>query len=181
MNDVEYRMAVKVADENRDRLRQLPELSRKEESLFKKIHDSKEGQLEKLELLFFEMDQIYDFANRFAVCKKGCAHCCQSAVDISNFEVEYIKINAGVTKFKMEEIDDSCPFLKNKSCSIYAFRPFLCRRHLSIADSAKWCELDLSHNCKFPFIHFAEVDKCYSYLLGPHGGKTIKDIRLAFT
>lgn len=67
---------------------------------------------------------------KYMQCKKGCDLCC---MDFSIFPVEfYFILNEVRNKpFEVEErIDNSvCSFLKNHSCTIYSFRPIMCRTH----------------------------------------------------
>lgn len=65
-------------------------------------------------------------------CKAGCSSCCES---ISVFEVEFDTIQEQITKHKIElpkplflqKFTKRCRFLVNKRCSIYEFRPIICR------------------------------------------------------
>jgi hypothetical protein len=183
MNDKEYEIALKFAKNNFDSLiKQIPQaIRRKEASLFNKINYSKQGRLKRLELFYSEMDVIYAAIHNFTICKKGCSHCCYYEIAISDLEVEYIKSKVKTNKIKQNKTNNSCPFLKNGICSIYKYRPFLCRRHLSINDSSKWCELSICNSYNFPLINLTEVDKCYAYLLGPNGLDSLKDIRKVFS
>ena len=73
-------------------------------------------------------------------CKKGCSLCCEKGdYPLSDIELEYlikgyIKLNNEI-KLKVQqniknmEKGGQCPFLVNKECSIYKYRPIVCRVH----------------------------------------------------
>jgi uncharacterized protein len=182
MNNKEYEIALKTAENKINASKEsIPKDIRKmEESLFQKITTSKHDRIKTLELLFSEMDAIYNFVHQFTLCKKGCSYCCKYGISISELEVDYIKKKVKLDKVLAKTVDSSCPFLKEGICSIYNERPFFCRRHLAFYDSPEWCELDISHNYRFPNIDCTEIDKCYAYLIGPHGQDSMQDIRQAF-
>ena len=86
-------------------------------------------------------------------CKKGCDYCCYGPVEIYHIEAKYISDNLNNIKIKENcKIFDrekyqrevfyegnyfrKCPFLKNHECSIYNFRPFICRIFNSLSDSS---------------------------------------------
>ena len=93
---------------------------------------------------FFQEQAPYIF------CKEGCSHCCESG-EYPLSEVEFAYLNLGArtlplevfqqidkniekTKaeklnFKGEKFLHQCPFLINKRCSLYNFRPIICRSH----------------------------------------------------
>jgi uncharacterized protein len=182
MKNKEYEIALEAADNKINSFKQsIPDAIRqREESLFQKIISSRHAPLTSLELLFFEMDVIYDFVRKFSICKKGCSYCCQYGISISQLEVEYIRKKVKLDKMMINTADSKCPFLTAGICSIYHYRPFSCRRHLAFYDSPEWCELDISPNHRFPNIDCTEIDKCYAYLTGPDGRNRMKDIRQAF-
>lgn len=74
------------------------------------------------------------------VCKKGCSACCeQGDYPISELELKYLMLGFAnlendlkiqVQKnFKNMKKGGACPFLLNKECSIYLYRPIICRVH----------------------------------------------------
>lgn len=107
--------------------------------------------------LFDKLAAVYSFFNRynafvstFAVCQKGCSHCCRVDINVSRLEAEYITVNGGpeldqgsnrTTGHKAE-----CPFLvKDGVCSIYERRPFNCRTFHAL-DDPKYCAIgDVDH------------------------------------
>lgn len=86
-----------------------------------------------------------------AVCQKGCAFCCRDAgsIDITTLEglmileqiaalprsrqVSVRKSLVADMRRRERKQSSACPFLmKNRSCMIYAVRPFACRRIYSL-------------------------------------------------
>ncbi|MBP8850351.1 MAG: YkgJ family cysteine cluster protein [Breznakibacter sp.] len=65
-------------------------------------------------------------------CKAGCSSCCES---ITVFEVEFDAIQEQITKHKinlpkplfLQRFTKRCRFLVNNRCSIYEYRPIICR------------------------------------------------------
>lgn len=87
----------------------------------------------KLENFFIShRDDIY--------CKKGCSDCCQKGdYPISELELKYLtqgflSLNS-ISKiqvqnnFKNIKRGEACPFLIKNECSIYQYRPIICRVH----------------------------------------------------
>jgi len=76
--------------------------------------------------------------NRFLSCRKGCSYCCNNAVEILALEAVYIS-NKTNTEFRIgrHPVDHSspCPFLKDNLCSIYEYRPLVCRTYGSLEPS----------------------------------------------
>lgn len=73
-------------------------------------------------------------------CKKGCAECCKKGdYPLSDIELEYlmqgfmqlepekkIRIQNNINNMIKGEV---CPFLINDECSVYNYRPIVCRVH----------------------------------------------------
>lgn len=73
-------------------------------------------------------------------CKKGCADCCKKGdYPLSDIELKHlmigfqslpsdkkIQVQANIKSMKKGE---ACPFLINDECSIYNYRPIICRVH----------------------------------------------------
>jgi uncharacterized protein len=171
MDNNDYQKAVDFARANFDKIEQsLPDsIKEREEKLFGKMLSQKFNSLNKLKMLYSEIDIIYSHLGKMIVCDRGCSHCCYQDIAISELEVEYILKNTKAKRVRPEIVPNAlngpCPFLKNHKCSIYLFRPFLCRRHVSLANSPRWCEQDVCNKYEFPLFSSSEVDKSYAYLL----------------
>jgi Fe-S-cluster containining protein len=74
---------------------------------------------------------------RHIACRKGCSCGCRN---ISIFPVEALSLadalqtlpEAGIAKFQRRAASASfwdCPLLEDRACSLYAFRPLICRTH----------------------------------------------------
>ena len=73
-------------------------------------------------------------------CKKGCSACCEKGdYPVSEIELKYLmlgfsKLDNDLKKtvqnnfLKMQK-GEQCPFLIENSCSIYPYRPIICRVH----------------------------------------------------
>lgn len=84
--------------------------------------------------IYFEKDA------KHICCKSGCSACCETGdYPISQLELEYImkgfaKLNNDIKRKVQENIKTvkkggACPFLVEKLCSIYPYRPIICRVH----------------------------------------------------
>ncbi len=73
-------------------------------------------------------------------CKIGCSSCCENGdYPLSQIELEYLMLGYinldNETKIKVQKNIKSiqkggqCPFLIEKKCSIYEYRPIICRVH----------------------------------------------------
>ena len=88
-------------------------------------------------------EQINGYFNAhkdFVCCKKRCSACCeQGEYPISELELKYLmqgflslenSLKIQVQKnFKTMKKGEACPFLIDKECSIYPYRPIVCRVH----------------------------------------------------
>lgn len=102
----------------------------------------------KLDLVYNEADKINDFLRPYFSCHSGCSFCCKYDVLITLFEANYIakKIGLELKKEKLSIRNNSyCPFLMNNICSIYKYRPFVCRTY-HVYGNPKNCEIDYKDN-----------------------------------
>lgn len=85
---------------------------------------------------------IFDNQKEYLCCKEGCTLCCeQGDYPLSRLEFNYLMYGFNQLEGNKKEqikknyelIKDGnkdsyrCPFLINKACSLYDFRPFVCR------------------------------------------------------
>lgn len=113
--------------------------------------------INKTHLPFQKLSQIYQFVDKFfsyaeglVACKSGCSACCHMTVELGQVEADYIATNTSFRAKRLKHdrknattpwVDKNrpCPFLKDNSCSIYAYRPLSCRLHVNFDDTAIMC------------------------------------------
>lgn len=111
--------------------------------------------LVKLARIRKSVDTLFAYSNEFVACRKGCAHCCYQSIEISRLEAEYIEKQTGISPADLtnpprrDPLSFSektpCPFLKQGTCSIYEFRPIICRIHVSLDLDDYWCRFENWH------------------------------------
>ncbi|ENQ7794650.1 YkgJ family cysteine cluster protein [Pseudomonas aeruginosa] len=144
-------------------------LMKKELSIANRLEQAKLSPLKKLEAIYELLGEIGAYVAPSTPCRKGCSSCCHFAVTVSEVEVQYIETHTKYKRLKQVlPTDDyhgqACPFLKNNSCSIYSARPFVCRRHHSLAPSPEWCAPEKSFAGEFPQLKSSELEKALDAL-----------------
>ncbi len=87
-----------------------------------------------------KLEAYFDKYNGYIFCEKGCSYCCeQGDYPMSQLELEYLMLGYSSindeTKQKVQQNikniqkGGKCPFLIDKSCSVYNYRPIVCRVH----------------------------------------------------
>ena len=88
-------------------------------------------------------------------CRRGCSHCCNIPVIISQAEADEIGRAIGrparQVAVKQEDREtvarrwhgQPCPFLQDNACSIYAHRPMACRLHATLDVDDLMCDLSV--------------------------------------
>ena len=90
--------------------------------------------------LDIRLDSYFNNQADFICCKKGCSTCCEKGdYPISELELKYLmkgylNLDNIVKKivqrnFSKMKKGGRCPFLINSECSIYKYRPIICRVH----------------------------------------------------
>lgn len=87
-----------------------------------------------------KLEKYFKEHQNFIQCKAGCSNCCKKGdYPVSQLELEYlmqgfIALDNETKKLVQENIKfmkkgGSCPFLINNKCSVYPYRPIICRVH----------------------------------------------------
>lgn len=87
-----------------------------------------------------KLEKYFQLYKPYIHCKAGCSSCCEKGdYPISQLELEYlmqgfIKLDNETKRVIQKNIQemtkgDVCPFLTEKKCSIYPYRPIVCRVH----------------------------------------------------
>ena len=87
-----------------------------------------------------KLSAYFDEYKDFICCKAGCSECCEkgdyplSDIELNYLMQGYIKLDFGTKKLVQNNINTlqkggACPFLINKLCSVYEYRPIICRVH----------------------------------------------------
>ncbi len=164
----------------------LPEaLIEKEAHFLEKFKASQVGPMKRLEMIYEITDKLFSNVYKFTPCKKGCSHCCYYNIDISEAEIAYIEKNTGQKRFKRikswkEFHGISCPFLQKNQCVIYDYRPFSCRKHITLAKDSYLCVPELSRNISFYRLSFSNIEAAFMLLQEKAGSVKFYDIRQVF-
>lgn len=175
----------KIAYRNITRVQALipKKLLLKEEKIAKKQANSSESDINKLQELLKLTDQLTSKLTPITTCKPGCGSCCKINVSITKIEAQLISQHTGREPNKSLFLNKSdfhgtpCTFLIDNKCSIYAVRPFVCRRLVSVMPSEYWCHPELSLNVEVPLLNFSELSKAF-YAIASRS--EVKDIRAWF-
>lgn len=146
--------------------------------------------------LLLKLKQMYAFLSRFnkefvstfTTCEKGCSACCRMDVQLTPFEAEYIALATTIPLRRSPLTtghEAACPFLSEKgTCSIYNYRPLLCRTYHVLSDPALCNDLDAqvmqygAQNANMGnFIYKTAAEWIYFQTQHVFGGLEIRDIR----
>lgn len=163
-----------------------PELSRREDTIQRKLVSENASSRNKLQKIYSLMSDLGKTAEPYVACGKGCSACCHMNVMISQLEVNLIEKETGIKATKISStrlhghdkyVGVPCPFLKDGSCSIYELRPFVCRKHVSFDTTAYWCDPDRVLGVEFPMIGFSGAEGAYFDITKATSGGVFADIR----
>lgn len=90
--------------------------------------------------LDIKLANYFDLHKKFIHCKVGCSACCEKGdYPLTSIELEYlmkgyIALDNSTKQTVQENIKtmekgEACPFLIDKKCSVYPYRPIVCRVH----------------------------------------------------
>ncbi len=93
-----------------------------------------------LEELDKRLAAYFNEYKEYICCEVGCSYCCEKGdYPLSDIELQYlmkgyILLDNAVKQAVRNNIKNMkkggvCPFLLNNKCSVYAFRPIICRVH----------------------------------------------------
>lgn len=162
-----------------------PQLAGREDGFEKLIENSKSNPQKKLQTLYGFMGEVSDFVAKYTPCKKGCSYCCYYPVSISGVEIDYIEKQTRIKRRK-EYLPKSdfhgspCPFLKNGCCSIYEFRPFVCRKHVTLTRDNTWCKPENANDETFTLLSFSGVEGAFRRIRHESASSEMFDIRQVF-
>lgn len=169
----------------KDLEKRLPQkLLTKEKKLAKRFSKDRSAPIKKLRKLYSFMDELYAFISPHIICKKGCSYCCYYPISISKLEAEYINMKTGIPitddMSVLSITETKCPFLHNAFCQIYEVRPFACRHHVTLYDTAKWCTPDCCDKVEVTMLSFSGIRETYTLIISEGFHHTLKDIRKYF-
>lgn len=147
-----------VAWKNIERFnKRLPlKLDREQHGLAKKFRKPRNTDpFQSLAALYDYLDRFMSYAVGFMACAKGCSYCCHSEIGLSQIEADYIAARTGILAKRIRRQDSTsagaapwvdpnrpCPFLNHGACTIYGFRPMLCRTHVNFDATNGLCRFD---------------------------------------
>ena len=93
-----------------------------------------------LETLDKKLAEYFAAHKKYIHCKIGCSSCCEkgdyplSAIELEYLMRGYIALDSNTKQIvqnniKTMERGGACPFLTNKKCAVYDYRPIICRVH----------------------------------------------------
>ena len=125
------------------------------------------------------LEDYFKFHKELIFCQKGCSICCEKGdYPLSELELKYLMQGyVALDYFTKQQVQENfkqivkggaCPFLIDNKCSIYPYRPIICRVH----GLAYLCD---DNTVKLPYC--ANIGKNYSknYKKGEFSGSPIKE------
>ena len=164
------------------------EVHRREEKLASELRLMNAKPIVKLARIRKSVETLFAYTEGYVACKMGCAYCCHQAVDISRLEAEFIQDKTGIMYAQVSNppLRDPltfsektpCPFLKQGVCSIYEYRPLICRLAVNLDRDPYWCKFENWHNPggAVPKPTFHSIYDAYSEL-NVKAGSVMADIR----
>lgn len=160
-----------------------PAIGAREDSIPRRIRALNASPITKLRKIFSVLDDIATAVAPFVACAKGCSACCCMNVTISPLEARlihsvtgrrFVPLRASRGHDLAEFNGVPCPFLKDSACTIYADRPFACRKHYT---SAFWCQPERSAEKQLPLVQFSGAEEAYFDVVRTHAEGVLADIR----
>lgn len=174
-----------IAENNyRACLRQMPRsFITSQKKLFKMIKKSNFDPIKMLEKLYSYMDDLNRYVQGYTPCKKGCSNCCCIPISVTELDVYFIERSLGISRNIQKLLilpEIPCPFLVSNACSIYRYRPFVCRKNVTFDTSSRWCHAKVGANAPMPTLQLNSIEQIYYHLANLNGANTLFDIREIF-
>lgn len=186
-DDPDYEDELTHAKSSLDQVREaLPaSLAAREDAFGRMLRAQNAGGLSKLRKLYALTDEVMAHVLPRTPCRGGCSSCCYGAVQLHDIEVAYIEQHTGRKRRSSPRPaanfhGQPCVFLRDGRCSIYEHRPFVCRTHVALTRSARWCHPSRSLERTFPLIRFTGLIDGLGHIVAQTGGGSPRDIRQVF-
>lgn len=126
-------------------------------------------------------DHLLTAVAPFTPCRSGCSACCHYPVMVSEADVAIIESKTTARRLlsplpKVDFMGTPCPFLRDGQCSIYAYRPLVCRMHVAFTPTSRWCAPEMSPKQEMPLLRFSGIEEARNGL----GMRPPLDIRQVF-
>lgn len=154
-----------------------------EKKLRKQLAKGKIGNEKKLLRVY----EFYDLAEHalspFTPCKKGCSSCCHYNVSVTEDEAQLIERKSGKKRRKQigpsrDYHGEPCPFLSaSGECTIYNARPYSCRRHYALTETAYLCDPIKCNDTEVALVRFSDAESAFDQI---RQGQNVLDIRQLF-
>lgn len=139
-----------------------------------------------------EADLVTAASRGVAACSRRCSHCCHVAVMVAEPEADeigralgrrpadppagaFVRLRPGMdTDGAARDLQDRqfgvpCTFLRDGECSIYDFRPLVCRYLINVDDDALLCRLVPGQQIDVPYADSRMQRLAYVAAMGKHG------------
>lgn len=158
-------------------------LATQNKNIFKNLKKDGGDPIKRLHKLYAFMAQLSEHVNKYTPCHKGCSNCCYIPISITELDVQYIERSLFIRRKTETSVilpTTRCPFLVSNSCSIYKYRPFVCRKNVTFDQTSKWCHVEVGANAPMPTLQFYKVEEAYNHIVHISGASKIFDIRDVF-
>ncbi|MFZ6864704.1 YkgJ family cysteine cluster protein [Undibacterium sp. Ji67W] len=145
------------------------------------------SRLIKVKAIFEAADDIIAEISPLSVCKKGCNYCCHIDVLITEIEAKYIEKNTGKV-VRLNGVNNKvhgkprtpCTLLgADGACSIYSYRPLVCRAFLTF-DSPTYCQESSIEHVTYDSRGHPNLKNLGEVLIHLNNASGFKDIREYF-
>lgn len=187
------RLAIKLAASKTTALKNLnalvrdlpPRLAKLEEDSASHATFGDVDLFDRLERFYKSVDEVLTFALRYTPCKRGCCGCCYYRIEVFGIEAAYLERTLGIRIDPLGQSIEAthglpCPFLSKNECTIYRYRPYACRKYMTLDTSSYWCQPNRASTTELPLARFTKFDETMRMLAVESGVLEPKDIRNIF-